>query len=96
MPKAQLTKETMKRTRRTRTTLEQHEVVVIRGSRRLNRAFCPECSEPVALVTLDQAIKISGISSRAIYRLIEEQRIHFVEMADGVVLMCPATLLAIV
>ena len=83
----------MKRTRRTRTTVEKHEVVVIRGSRRLKRVFCPECSEPVALVALDEAVKFSGISSRAVYRLIEEGRIHFAETADGGALICPATLL---
>jgi hypothetical protein len=83
----------MKRTRRTRTTIEKREVVVIRTSRKLNRVFCPECSEPVALVALDEAVRISGISSRAIYRLIEEERIHFAETAEGVAFICPAMLL---
>jgi hypothetical protein len=83
----------MKRTRRTRTTIEKHEVVLIRSSRKLKRVFCPECAEPVALVTPDEAVRISGISSRAIYRLIEEGRIHLAETPDGVALICPATLL---
>jgi hypothetical protein len=83
----------MKRTRRTRTTVERHETVVIRSARKLKRVLCPECSEPVALVALDEAVKFSGISSRAVYRLIEEGRIHFAETAEGSVLICPATLL---
>ena len=88
-----MAKAMMKRIRRTRTSVEKHEVFVIKSSRRLKRVFCPECSEPVALVTLDEAVKISGISSRAVYRLIEEGRIHFAEAADRVARICPATLL---
>jgi hypothetical protein len=83
----------MKKTRRTRTTIEEREVIVIRGSRKLKRVFCPECSEPVALVALDEAVKISGISSRAIYRLVEDGRVHLAETPDGVARICPATLL---
>src|ERR1700704_6103835 len=86
-------KSKMKRTRRTRTTVEKHEVVVIRGSRKLKRGFCAECSEPIALVTVEEAVRISGISSRAIYRLIEQGRIHLAETPDGVALICPSTLL---
>jgi predicted site-specific integrase-resolvase len=44
-------------------------------------------------LTPDEAVRISGISSRAIYRLIEEGRIHLTETPDGVALVCPATLL---
>jgi hypothetical protein len=68
-------------------------VVVIRSSRNLNRVFCRQCMEPVALVTLDEAVRISGTSSRAIYRLIEQGEIHFAETPDGVALICPFTLL---
>ena len=83
----------MKKTRRTRTTIEKREVVVIRSSRQMRTILCNECSGAVALVTLDEAVKISGLSSRVIYRLIEEGRIHFAETAAGVGLICPATLL---
>jgi hypothetical protein len=84
----------MKTKRRTKITVEKHEVYVIRRSRKLGCVLCNECPEPVALVTLDEAVKVSGMSSRTIYRLIEERRIHFAETADGVGLICPATLLA--
>ena len=83
----------MKKRRRTRTTVEVREVVVIRGSRKRNRIFCAECSGAAALLTVEEAVKISAISSRAVYRLIEEGRIHFAETAEGSVLICPATLL---
>jgi hypothetical protein len=84
----------MKTKRRTKITMEKHEVYVIRSSRKLGGVLCNECSERVFLVTVDEAVQISSLSSRAIYRLIEERRIHFAETADGVGLICPATLLA--
>ena len=84
----------MKRTRRTKTTLRTREVVVIRNAGKGGRVLCGECSEPVALITLDEAVEISGLNSRAVYRLIEEDQIHFTETQDGLGLICPATLLA--
>lgn len=70
------------------------EVVVIRGSRKRNRVLCAKCSEAAALVTIEEAVKISGITARAIYRLIEAGEVHFVETAEGLTLICAATLLA--
>src|SRR5262245_39201274 len=62
----------MKKTRRTSTTVQEHEVLLIKRPRKPPITLCKECSEAVALVTLDEAVRISGISSRAVYRLIEE------------------------
>ena len=93
LTRTRLGQEAMNRRRRTTTTIEQHEVLVMRSSRRLIRVFCPECSDRVVLVTLDEAVKLSGASSRTIHQQIEEKRIHFVETADGLVLICPASIL---
>lgn len=70
------------------------EVVVIRGPRKRKRVFCADCSEAAVLVTVEEAVKMTGISARAIYRLIEAGSIHFAETADGLTLVCAATLLA--
>jgi len=69
------------------------EVVVIRGSRKRKAVFCADCSEDAVLVTVEEAVKISGISARGIYRLIEAGEVHFAETADGLTLICAATLL---
>ena len=45
------------------------------------------------MVTLDEAVQVSGISSRTVYRFIEEGQIHFSETTDRIALICPATLL---
>ena len=84
----------MKKTRRTRTTVEEHELIVIRGSRRLNRVLCANCSEAAVLVTIEEAVKMSGISARAIYHLLEAGEVHFAETAEGLTLICAATLVA--
>ena len=68
-------------------------MLVIKSSRMLGKTLCKECSEAVVLVTLDEAVKISGLSSRAIYRLIEEGRVHFDETASVIGLMCRASLI---
>jgi hypothetical protein len=84
----------MRRKSRTRTTVEVREVVVIRGSRTRNRVLCANCSEAAALLTIEEAVKMSGISARAIYRLVEASEVHFAETAEGLTLICAATLLA--
>ena len=63
------------------------EVVVIRGSRKRNRVLCTNCSEAAALVTIEEAVKMSGISARVIYRLIEAGEVHFAEAAEGLTLI---------
>lgn len=37
---------------------------------------------------------MSGLSARAIYRLIEAGQVHFAETTDGFALVCPVSLLA--
>jgi hypothetical protein len=83
----------MRRRRRTRTIIEQREVVIIRRSRQRKPVFCAECAEPIALITVAEAVRLAGINSRAVYRLIEAGQVHFAETADGIGLVCPATLL---
>jgi predicted DNA-binding transcriptional regulator AlpA len=72
--------------------VERHETLVIKASARLRTGYCPDCSGRVELINLNEAVRISGLSSRSVYRLIERGQIHFTETADGVGLICPATL----
>ena len=78
---------------RHRVVIEYLQLGEARASQPRARARRVREGEANALVTLDEAVKISGLSSRVIYRLIEEGRIHFAETAAGVGLICPATLL---
>ncbi len=76
-------------------TVERHEVRVIRRGRGALRIQCRECGGEAPLVTVEEATVLIGISSRAIYRLVEGGRLHFTETADGGVLVCLASLSAI-
>ena len=69
-------------------------MVVIRGSRKRNRVLCANCSEAVVLVTIEDAVKMSGITARAIYHLLDAGEVHFAETVEGLTLICADTLLA--
>ncbi len=51
-------------------------------------AWCPTCRAHVTMVTPDQAAVIGNTSARAIYRLIEGERVHYTEMPQSMMLVC--------
>jgi len=84
----------MKRKRITRTTLKEHEVIVVKSLRRLPALpRCQRCPQQVSLITLVDAVILVGLNSRVIHQWIESERIHFAETQQGMVLVCPASLL---
>lgn len=83
----------MKRKLITRTTLEQREVTIIRSvRRRTKQPPCPVCPPTVVLVTLGEAMSLAGVGSRAIYGWIESGSVHFTETSDGMMFICPVSL----
>lgn len=40
------------------------------------------------MVTVDEAASLKRVSARAIYRWIEDGELHFIETADGRLLIC--------
>jgi hypothetical protein len=74
--------------RRTEITVETDEVIIIRQSRRLSRAWCRECAQLAIMVTVDQAAAAAKKSSRLIYRMAEAGYIHFTETPEGFLLIC--------
>ena len=63
-------------------TFETERVLVIRRVRAGRRATCGACGEVVGLVTADEAARVSRVSVRAIYRMVEAGKIHFIETAE--------------
>ena len=85
---------TVRRRKTTLTTTVAHEVTVIRNPPTSDKeASCVECAGQARMVTLAEAVHMANINSRGIFRLIEEERIHFLEMPNGEVFICPASLL---
>ena len=77
--------------RRTRTTeikVESEEIYLRRGPRQPMRAWCGGCEAMVRMVTADEAANLAGITTRTIYRWVEQGKVHFTETAAGKVLVC--------
>jgi len=40
------------------------------------------------MVTADEAANLAGVTTRTVYRRIEQGKVHFMETAEGRVLVC--------
>lgn len=80
--------KTKKTTRTIEITLETDEYFVIRKQRKIMSAWCPQCAREVRVVTVEEAVALTGISSRVIHRRAEAAQIHFTETPAGLLLVC--------
>ncbi|MDQ3749982.1 MAG: hypothetical protein M3367_13380 [Acidobacteriota bacterium] len=64
---------------KTEITFEVEETTVLRQEVRKFEAFCPQCQTLVEMFAPQIAAALSGLSEREIFRLIENERVHFVE-----------------
>ncbi|HWP41595.1 MAG TPA: hypothetical protein VNO14_00070 [Blastocatellia bacterium] len=77
-----------RRKKRVRITVESDQVYVMRRPVGNLRALCAECGDMVHMIMPEEAMALAGVSSREIYRLVEAGRVHFLETADGFLLIC--------
>jgi hypothetical protein len=78
--------------KRTETIIETHEVWVVRRRAGQSAVWCTECAGQPAMLTPEEAARLSGLSQRAICRSVEAGAVHFLETADGCLFVCPASL----
>jgi len=78
--------------KRTETIIETHEVWVVRRRAGQPTVWCAECAGRPAMLTTEEAARLSGLSQRAICRAVEAGAVHFLETADGCLFVCPASL----
>lgn len=78
----------MKTSSKTEIIAVTHRILTIKRGSRYRLAWCEECGNEVRMVTADEAAILAGLSSRAIYQLIEARELHFVETPDGIVFIC--------
>jgi len=71
-------------------TVETDEILVVRGGGGSMRAPCPVCRREVLMVSPDHAARIAGVSTRAIYRWVEEGAVHFTEKDTSVAICLPS------
>ncbi len=82
-----------KKTQRVEITIETESEIIIREKGAM-KARCPLCRVESLMLTPLTAAKLSGSSTRSIYRRIEAEELHFAEMPDGRLLVCHSSLLA--
>jgi hypothetical protein len=80
------------RIRGTEVTIETAEITIVRRSQGISTALCAECAEAVAMITPEQAALMTCINTRAVYRLVEEGRVHHAETRAGLLLVCANSL----
>ncbi len=77
----------------TRVTAETHQVLIVSKRRRTVRAWCESCGARAEMLSLEQAVAISGHSLRGICRAVDVGSIHFTETGEGPPLICLDSLL---
>ena len=58
--------------------------------------WCAECEKHSMRITSEQAAILAGVSEMLIYRMVESERLHHSETADGRLRICMASLSRIV
>lgn len=56
------------------------------------RSLCKECETETDWLTTEQAIVVSGLNAREIFRRVENGRLHFKEDAEGFLFVCAQSL----
>lgn len=78
----------MDKPRQLRITVSKSEVTLIKKLHGTAEADCPQCRARVAMATPEQAVTLTGIHSRVIYGWVEREWVHFIETAEGHLLVC--------
>ena len=58
-----------------------------------NQVWCPRCNQYVQLLKISKAAKIVDVSSKTIYRYIDEGRVYVVRVAGLTTRLCSRCLL---
>ena len=73
-------------------TVETTQQVVVSGCGDHAMKWCRVCAGHVGMVTTEEAAALIGVSSREIFRSVENGQIHFTDTADGLLLVCMKSL----
>lgn len=83
----------MRANRRTEFTIETEDVLIIRNKKRKSfSADCEICGCNSQMITPRQAALIIQTTQREIFRLVEENKLHFIEFQDGDLFVCAKSL----
>ncbi len=74
--------------RRYEITVEREFVSLRNGPAQAYTALCESCGHNVTMLPPEQVAEAAGIAVRAVYRWVEEKRVHFVESNSGRLFLC--------
>lgn len=74
--------------RRIEITVEKHRLIVLSRRNHSTNVWCEACGEKVQMVTPDEAAQLCGVTTRTVYSLIENERLHYLETETGFSLIC--------
>ena len=77
--------------KRTEITIETSRLLVIHKPIRMI-GWCARCDKDVDWLAVDEAARLVGWSSRAIFGLVERAELHSSETQEGILIICPASL----
>ena len=78
---------------RTEWSVEIDEVFVVRRLGHSVAGWCPECSQVTTLITAEDAAMLTGMETRAVYRMVEASEIHWSGGPENLLLVCFESLL---
>lgn len=77
-------------------TAEKIETYVIHAPEHSLRVFCAACDEEITSLTMEQAVRITGMAARKIFLLVEAGEVHGYETEEGFLLLCPNSIASFV
>ncbi len=80
------------KTSRIEVTFEQHEVWRVSHAEPEQLHSCPFCTDASPMISAEKASTVFKISTRQLYRLVDDAAIHFIETANMNVFVCLASL----
>jgi len=77
-----------------KSNFERPQVFIINRPGVSEQRSCSRCSESSGMITAEEAAALCEVSTRVIYRCLEDGAIHFIETAKGQLFICLKTLVA--
>jgi hypothetical protein len=78
--------------RRTEIAFELDQIMIVKRRKGAVSEWCLNCEEDVVMLTPDEAASITSTTTRALYRLVDAEIIHFTE-TEGLIRLCLPSLL---
>ena len=78
--------------RRVESNSERPQAFVINRAGVAEQRSCSRCTESSGMITAEEAAALQSVSTRVIYRWLEDGAIHFIETSEGQLFICLRTL----